>query len=240
MIYIVFDLESIVVRNAGTVGRLVEIGAVELTEDMKKPTISDTFHTYIRTSSLEMIDRGTLMFIGADITDFEDAPLLNQAIASFREWIGGEEYYLCTWSIGDMWILAENWLIEKFDASWIKNYNNIQPPICRTITKGQTQMSLERAIEMRIGKQENEKYHSAMYDAINTALLFVDSFEDIKNTLSLNKQPFPAYIEMVKSAQQRKISRNARDSMKSSRFNSIGARLTDVKKREVIKKYFKE
>lgn len=215
MIYIIFDLETIFVRHSKMVGNIVEIGAVKVKEEKGSLSIVDKFHTYVKTPIGSEIDKRTLKFIGAEMQDFRGALPLREASASFRKWIGNEEYYTCTWSTGDPWILAENRLTRYFDVPWFKNYNDIQPAICKAITGEGSLLALKRATKMKVGEPKSNQFHSAIYDAFCTTLLFIECFDEIKDSMKTNKNTFNEFTGRVLESQRKREEKEERIRLKN-------------------------
>lgn len=199
MVYIVFDLETIVCRSEKQFGYIVEIGAVKIKEKEGRAVIVDSFHTYVRPPSLRLITQTTLRFIGASMDRFETAPRIYPATRQLKRWINEENYYLCGWSDSEQWLLAKhNTREKKMDLSWVKNYNDIQPVISKKVLNEPEIISLEKALRLSGSRsEEGNVFHSAIVDAFSTTSLFIRHFEEVKKSLLLNNDPFPAVSSLI-------------------------------------------
>ncbi len=171
MRYIVFDLEFTVLRTQKHRAETIEIGAIELTADEKGTlTMNDLFHTYVQPSR-SRISPLTTEFTGITQEHADTAPRFEEAIESFKQWLG-DDYYLCAWSSEDKYQLLGECRRHGMDVSWIRNYNDLQLLYTELKEPGSKQRrGLAKALEAEgvsfIGSQ-----HRAIDDAFNTAKLF--------------------------------------------------------------------
>lgn len=196
MDYIVFDLESQFERK-NQFPYILEIGAVRIRKVKNEMRIVDKFQTYVRPPNYTHMKDEVLKFIGANERDFKEAPNMFIAIQKFRKWIWeSKEYLLVTWSTSDLWILAKNRTKMKIELGWVKNFNDIQPFISQKLA-GRDHMSLENAILQSSVKRKQIVFHSAIFDAYNTAYLLMEYFEELKGTLQKNNSPFSIIASQI-------------------------------------------
>lgn len=217
MNYIVFDLEATMANESGQTQFIIEIGAVKVEEKEGTLKIADSFHTYVKPPSLKILSKRTLKFIGAGIDSFTNAPRIYSATKSFKRWIGQEEYYLCGWSAGDLWLLANHSLKEKqMDLSWVKNFIDIQPVISMKLG-GRETISLKKAVALNNPEKEDVGgHHSAIVDSFSTTKLLIDHFDDIKQVISKDSNSFSCI-----SSSLNKKCKNCRKQKYFTEFKSV-------------------
>jgi sporulation inhibitor KapD len=168
---IVFDLETIRTHQKGQDRHIIEIGAVKVNLDTDQASIIDTFQQYVMPPS-NYIPKSSRKMIGMGIDEMDKAIRLQTAIKKFKDWVGTEDYHLCSWSRSDLDIIQHNYVINRFDVSWIKNYNDIQLPISKALTSVNNVLGLKKAIELGNIPMEG-KWHSGLSDSVNTARLLI-------------------------------------------------------------------
>ncbi|MBO0587463.1 3'-5' exonuclease [Sporosarcina sp. E16_8] len=183
MQYIVFDLEATMSRTTDMPQYIIEIGAAKVSDVEGELKIVDTFQSYVKPPQMDLLDKRTLRFIGGTADQFINSPNMVEVVQRFRKWIGEEDYYLCSWSNSDLRLLVHHYAKERFDLSWVKNFNDIQRPICVDVFQENRQISLEEALTMS-GIEQDGELHSACDDAVNTAKLLVKNIKDIVATTS--------------------------------------------------------
>ena len=145
---------------------IIEIGAVKVNEDLQvedmfqmmvKPTLYQRMHPKVKQKTkitMELLDTG-LPF--------------PEAVDLFREWMGTEEKLLCSWGIDDYNELKRNCEYHEIEMSWAAYRCDIQK-MCMSFLnapKGQ-QIGLKKAV-LQFGVQTDERFHSALNDAVYTA-----------------------------------------------------------------------
>jgi inhibitor of KinA sporulation pathway (predicted exonuclease) len=101
-------------------------------------------------------------------------------LAEFREWIGKDKTFLCTWGDDDRRQIIKHCKRYELDLLWFCNYNNIQLQISALQGKENGQLAgLTNAL-----KDSNIRFlgtpHHALDDAFNTAKLFRHFFKKLK------------------------------------------------------------
>jgi inhibitor of KinA sporulation pathway (predicted exonuclease) len=173
---IVFDLETTLTHQKNKIPEIIEIGAAKLVPGQGGVAV-DTFQRYTFPAIERRISEQTMEFIGLDKENLPEFIPFPQAFAQFLEWIGPDpETYLCSWGRDDKRLLIEHCARFGLSFSWLKNYNDIQPPISMKLA-GRKQMGLKDAID-QAGIVQEGRLHSALVDAIHTAHLMV-KFNDI-------------------------------------------------------------
>ena len=98
MIAVIFDLELMKRFRKGQPSEIVEIGACKVDLGTKK--IIDQLQVYILPSKGH-ISKSTRKFIKMKEEDVEKAVSYQTGIELFKDWLGDEPYYLCSWGKDD-------------------------------------------------------------------------------------------------------------------------------------------
>lgn len=193
MSYIVYDLEMTVRRKRGQVAEIIEIGAVKVEAEDGAPRIVSTFQTFVKPVIVPLLSADTTSFTGIAQQDVNGAGTLSEAVRSFIEWIGPNEYYLCAWGPDDLRQLVQECRHHGISVDWIVNHNNLQKMLSKAfkLDKHQ-QMGLKNALEM-LELPFSGSHHRALDDAINTAQILVKLYD--KLSFKRNKITDEAKIE---------------------------------------------
>jgi inhibitor of KinA sporulation pathway (predicted exonuclease) len=178
MDYIIFDLEFTVIRKKQWQSEIIEIGAVKVRETEGALQLAETFQTFVKpVQNQSVISTYTTEFTGITQENVNDAPSLQEALSLFRDWIGNEPSYLCSWGPDDKYQLVRHCRENGVPLKWIRNYNDLQHDFSATInTETYRQIGLKNALDLLeivfTGAQ-----HRAIDDAINTAKIFINKRE---------------------------------------------------------------
>jgi sporulation inhibitor KapD len=168
---IVFDLETTLTYQRDKIPEIIEIGAAKVVPG-KNGVEVDTFQRYTFPAIERRITERTRKFIGLDKENMPTFIPFRRAFAEFMKWIGNDsDYYLCTWGQDDKRLMIEHCARFGLDFNWMRNYNDIQPPISMLLAD-RKQMSLKEAIDTA-GIIQEGRLHSALVDAIHTAHLLI-------------------------------------------------------------------
>jgi len=176
MTYIVFDLEWNATFKKRQLPEIVEIGAAKVRVMEGVPTMMETFHCYVRPVFRNGLTKKTRRMTGITEEDIEQALPFPQALQTFLDWIGPEEYFLCTWGDTDRSVLVENCMHHGIPLRWLRNYNDVQAAMMQTknIPRG-NQVGLAKALELMEIPFEG-RHHRSVDDAVNTAQIFLKVF----------------------------------------------------------------
>lgn len=177
MQYIVFDLEM---NNkwGSSIHEIIEIGAVKLNgrleivggyQSFTKPGIDNILSKLIRKKT---------QIKQQWIDEARDLPTV---LKEFKEWIGEEDFYLCGWGRDDLITMERNFKMNELAASeyeLLKNYRDIQKCFLDMFDL-KNQVSLKNAMETLSITPKYDIWHRAIYDAVNTAQVFIEIFEKI-------------------------------------------------------------
>lgn len=174
MDYIVYDLEM-----TNRLSEIIEIGAVRLRLVNEELKIIDHFQSFVQPKMDHLNPRITNL-TGITKKDLMNAETFTAVIKQFRDWIGEQEYYLCSWGPEDKWALITDSTFHNTSVDWIINHNDLQFlfSILHESDKG-FRYGLSRALnKLQISLEGSQ--HRALDDAMNTAKIFISIHKEIK------------------------------------------------------------
>ena len=193
MSYIVYDLEMTVRRKKGQIAEIIEIGAVKVTLEDGRPSITDRFQSFVKPTVVPQLSADTTTFTGITQEDVNGAGQLADVIRSFAAWIGDGDYYLCAWGPDDQRQLVQECRQHGIPTDWVVNHNNLQKMLSKTFKlEKHQQMGLKPALEM-LDIPFAGSHHRALDDAMNTAHILVKLFDRL--TFKRNKLSDEAKLE---------------------------------------------
>lgn len=148
---------------------LIQIGAAALDDELK---ITDTFMTFVR-PVYGTIDKRIRKLTGISNEDVKNAPEVKEALEMFLSWLP-EDAVLVSWSTNDEHQIREETkckkicipLFSKLFDGWIDCQKTFSE-----IIRSDRCYRLSEALAIS-GVEYDEKFHDALADAKNTALLF--------------------------------------------------------------------
>lgn len=165
---IVLDLEATMRHHD-----IIEIGAVALVQEGGRYGLGRTFHTYVRPTPLSKLDKSTTKLTGITREQVLKAPCFHKALTQLIEWIGDRDFYFCTWSETDIIFLQKACEQHRRKLDWVRNFNDLQAIYGHKWHQEKSnQIGLMTALE-EAGIERSGQHHSAIYDAINTAKIFL-------------------------------------------------------------------
>lgn len=187
MKHIIVDLEMNAIArehemNGSTHKEIIEIGAVMLDENYNE---IGTFMTYVKPELNDTIESRYSSLTGITTAMVQDAPVFEDAIRAFADWCSScnDEFTLYQWSDNDRMQILSEMNIKKFEpgvnekklmGAWV----DFQKEFSRLLGLSKP-VALERAIDYA-GEAFEGRQHDALYDARNTASLFVMSRDEEK------------------------------------------------------------
>lgn len=177
MQYIVLDLEwnqpwpgSYAAKKVLPVeihGEIIQIGAVRILEN---GTVGDEFQVLVRPKYYKKLNSRVSKLTGIRDIDLRDSGLpFPEALAKFREWIGGECIFL-TWGFDDITLLEDNILLHDDEPDWITQWYNVQMIFNSQLGCDSSQKALATAMGM-MNIEPSRQAHDALGDAYHTALI---------------------------------------------------------------------
>ena len=177
MNYIVFDLEM---NNkwGSSVHEIIEIGAVKINSNLE--TV-DNFQSFIKPKTYTVISRIIRKKTKIRQEWVDRALSLPSVLEQFKNWIGEEDFILCGWGSDDLLALQRNFKMNELaepEYEMLKNYRDIQKSFIK-LFQLKNQVSLKNALEMVNVTPKHDIWHRAIYDAINTAQVFIEIYDKI-------------------------------------------------------------
>lgn len=177
MKYVVVDLEMCQVpkfswdQGKSLRNETIQIGAVLVDENYE---IASTFNTYVK-PELGYLDYFISKLTGITKEDLKDAPIFEDAINSFMEWVPEDDVKCVSWSMSDMHqfkneMAKKNIKNDKL-AYLLESWIDYQIPVDEKLGM-ERNVSLEEAL-IATDIIQSGRAHDGLDDAYNTALLFV-------------------------------------------------------------------
>lgn len=186
MNYIVFDLEMN--NKWGTsIHEIIEIGAVKINSRME---VVGNYQSFIKPKLHITLSKLIKKKTGIRQEWVDIARELPDVMDIFTKWIGPEDFLLCGWGIDDLITFERNFKINSLDENeydLLKNYCDIQKNFIK-IYHLPNQISLKNALAMLEIEPQYDIWHRAIYDAINTAQVFLEIFDKMKNNMELRQK----------------------------------------------------
>lgn len=149
---------------------VIEIGAVLLNHDYVK---IDSFKTYVKPQCGAISDK-IQKLTGITYEDVKDAPLFEEALQLFCDWIPNEEVRMVSWSESDEAQIRREIQRKNIDMPQMKrlyeNWIDCQAIFGELVERDRQTSLAEALIAADIIYEEGA--HDALVDAHNTALLF--------------------------------------------------------------------
>ncbi|OMD74170.1 MULTISPECIES: 3'-5' exonuclease [Paenibacillus] len=176
MNYIIFDLEATCWENdRSRQNEIIEIGAVKVNDKLE---IVSEFQTFIRPKLNQQLADFCKKLTSITQEDVDKAPGFSQALFEFKEWIGNEQFYLCSWGFYDKSQFKKDCELHKINTDWLKKHISIKHQHGKMIgiEKG---IGMERALKM-LDLPLDGTHHRGIDDAKNIAKIFVRIFDKLE------------------------------------------------------------
>ncbi|MCI8306526.1 MAG: exonuclease domain-containing protein [Lachnospiraceae bacterium] len=161
---------------------IIEIGAVMLDENYNE---IGTFMTYVKPELNDTIESRYSSLTGITTAMVQDAPVFGDAIRAFADWCSSydDEFTLYQWSDNDRMQIVSEMNIKNFEPGANENklmgkWVDFQKEFSRLLGLSKP-VALEKAIDYA-GEAFQGRQHDALYDARNTASLFIMSRDEEK------------------------------------------------------------
>lgn len=161
---------------------IIEIGAVMLDENYKE---IGTFMTYVKPQLNDTVESRYASLTGITTAMVQDAPVFEDAIRAFADWCSAynDEFTLYQWSDNDrMQIVSEvnlkNLELVGNEKKLVGTWVDFQKEFSRLLGVSKP-IALEKALDYA-GEAFQGRQHDALYDARNTASLFIMSRDEEK------------------------------------------------------------
>lgn len=176
MNFIIFDLEATCWENDRSKrNEIIEIGAVKVSDKLE--VVSD-FQTFVKPKLNRQLSDFCKRLTSIAQEDIEKAPGFSEASYKFKEWIGPESFFLCSWGFYDKSQLKKDCELHKINTAWLTNHISIKHQHGKLIgaEKG---VGMERALKMLELPLEGT-HHRGIDDARNIAKIFVKIFDQLR------------------------------------------------------------
>lgn len=170
MKYIIFDLEATCWNKNETVpgpSEIIEIGAVKLDYDGLE---LDRLEQFIKPTHHPILSNFCKELTSISQEQIESAPYFAEAIQIFRDWIGNDNFILCSWGGYDRRQLVREAEMHGLQFDWFEHHINLKEDYTR-IKKMKHQKSLKKALIIEKMKYEGT-HHRGIDDAVNIAKIF--------------------------------------------------------------------
>ena len=168
--FIVYDLEATCWRSRKPRKvEIIEIGAVKMNERLE---VVDDFCQFVRPKLHPEISPFCTKLTSIVQDDIEDAPLFDEAIEMFEDWVGFDQTrsMLMSWGEFDRRQFMNDARLHNMELPWLKYWACLQRHYSRW--KGsKNQIGLKNALEME-GLSFDGTQHRAIEDARNMGRLF--------------------------------------------------------------------
>ncbi|WP_010499358.1 3'-5' exonuclease [Paenibacillus elgii] len=176
MNYIVFDLEATCWEHDRTKqNEIIEIGAVKINEQLE---IVDEFQTFVKPILNPWLSDFCKKLTSITQEDVNQADYFPQAIQQFQDWIGKEDYFLCSWGLYDKSQLTKDCELNRLGTEWLANHISIKHQHGKLIGK-ERGVGMARALDMLKLPLEGT-HHRGIDDARNIAKIFVRIFDKLE------------------------------------------------------------
>jgi len=154
---------------------IIEIGAVKTN---LKVEVEDTYKQYVKPQLYTKIHPKVKQKTLITNEDLMMGIPFEEAIESFKEWIGEDDFILCSWGRDDINELKRNCNFHKINTDWFDKYLDIQRKCMNALNlpKGQ-QIGLKNALET-LEIEINSTFHQALNDALYTTKILKELKSD--------------------------------------------------------------
>ena len=173
MNYIIVDLEATCWEyRAEGQNEIIEIGAVKVNDNRE---IVDEFDQFVKPIKNPILSDFCKELTSIEQNQIVDAPYYYEAVKLFRDWIGDQPYFLCSWGFYDLKQFESDCRLHSLDEEWLQNHISLKHQYAEI-------KNLRRAIGMKNAlKQEGMPlegiHHRGIDDARNITSIFLKYFD---------------------------------------------------------------
>lgn len=168
MNYIVLDLEATCAEDKSVEHEIIEIGAVKVNEQGE---VVDEFSEFVKPVQNPTLTDFCTQLTSITQEQVDDARLFPDVLASFQEWIGTEEYVLCSWGFYDKKQLIKDCERNNLATKWLNRHISVKHQYAE-MKKLKRGLGVPKALE-REGLTFEGIHHRGIDDARNIARIFV-------------------------------------------------------------------
>lgn len=148
-------------------GEIIEIGAVKVSFNEGKWTLSKPFHRLIRPVCYTVLNKSVARVINKVSSDLKCGDRFERAYNEFMAWCG-TEFVICGWGNSDLGILKSNLRLHGQSSDIGHPFLDIQSLFSRLAEDSSRQRSVEYAVDF-FGISKRQVFHEAHRDAHYTA-----------------------------------------------------------------------
>ena len=149
---------------------IIQIGAYKVSEELE---IVDSFCTYVKPKYYKKLNSVVKKITHINKDEVLSGKSFETAIELFGKWCG-DEFCLFTWGCDDVRVMRQNLEFYGLDASFIKEWYDLQTIFAIEHLGSREQRSLQYAMNFfGIGEDTDKQLHDALDDAYYTAEIFV-------------------------------------------------------------------
>lgn len=176
MNFIILDLEATCWDNdRSKQNEIIEIGAVKINS---KKEIVEEFQAFIKPVINTELSDFCKSLTHIKQSDVDSSKSFKEVLEDFEEFIGNEEYLLCSWGFYDKSQFEKDCNLHKLNTDWLKNHISLKHQH-QSLNKLQKGMGLGGAIRKE-GFVFEGTAHRGIDDAKNIAKIFIKYFDKWK------------------------------------------------------------
>lgn len=123
MNHVIVDLESTCWQNDKSKrSEIIEIGAVKITNGI----IVEEFQKFIRPIIHTQLSPFCTELTSIEQADVDNSDTFPTVLNQFQEWIGDQDYYLCSWGFYDRKQFASDCELHHLPISWLNNHMSVK------------------------------------------------------------------------------------------------------------------
>ena len=174
MNYIIVDLEATCEENNRSFfNEIIEIGAVKIND---KLNIVDKFSMFVRPKLNPLLTEFCRTLTSITQSDVDQADTFDKVLSKFLEWIGEDEYIICSWGFYDKTQFTRDCSLYGLDIGWIDRHISLKHQHGEKIVGKKRGVGMKWALE-KAGIELVGTHHRGIDDARNIAQLFLKYFD---------------------------------------------------------------
>jgi 3'-5' exoribonuclease 1 len=173
MKYIIFDLEATCWDQYDrSDNETIEIGAIMIDENRK---IVKEFNQFVKPIKYPKLSEFCIKLTSIKQEEIDKALYFHDVKKMFLDWIGQEEYVLCSWGFYDKKQLESDCIIHSIDIDWVQSHISLKHQYSKFKNLDRA-IGMKRALEYENIKMEG-KHHRGIDDAKNISKIFIKYFD---------------------------------------------------------------
>lgn len=174
MNYIILDLEATCDRGHFD-NEIIEIGAIKLNNNLEE---IGRFNKFIKPKENPTLTQFCKELTSITQEQVDNADSFEIVIEQFKEWIGEEEYFLCSWGFYDKNQFIKDCDRYNIDTNWLKSHISIKHQHQRIfrLRKG---AGVTKALSMMNLTFEGT-HHRGIDDSVNITKIFKSIFNNLE------------------------------------------------------------